>query len=178
MSARQPARFLSRRGALACGLAALGGLAATPAASALPARPGEPVRWPRMALLDQGVLDMRALQGRAAVVVFFMTTCPFCQRHNRHVQRLAASVPAERLLVLGAALERDPEPVRRYMARHGHSFPVTLDDGRLRDALSERRMVPLTCVIDRAGRLREVIPGEMSEADVLGLARWAGPAAG
>ena len=80
--------------------------------------------------------------------------------------------------MLGAALERDPEPVRRYMARHGYSFPVTLDDGRLRDALSERRMVPLTCVVDREGRLREVIPGEMFEADVLGLARWAGPAAG
>jgi hypothetical protein len=34
----------------------------------------------------------------------------------------------------------------------------------------------MTCVLDRGGRLREVIPGEMAEADVLDLARWARPA--
>ncbi|MEY2655033.1 MAG: hypothetical protein RLZZ524_2061, partial [Pseudomonadota bacterium] len=39
--------------------------------------------------------------------------------------------------------------------------------------LSERRIVPLTCVIDRSGVLREVIPGEMAEDDVMGLIKWA-----
>lgn len=36
-----------------------------------------------------------------------------------------------------------------------------------------RKVIPLTCVVDRAGRLREVIPGEMFEEDVLDLAKWA-----
>jgi hypothetical protein len=31
----------------------------------------------------------------------------------------------------------------------------------------------MTCVIDRQGVLREVIPGEMAEDDVMGLAKWA-----
>jgi len=34
-------------------------------------------------------------------------------------------------------------------------------------------VTPLTCVLDRQGRLREVIPGEMFADDVMGLARWA-----
>jgi hypothetical protein len=38
-------------------------------------------------------------------------------------------------------------------------------------ALSTRRLVPLTVTVDRSGRLRQVIPGEMFEADVLELAR-------
>jgi hypothetical protein len=39
-----------------------------------------------------------------------------------------------------------------------------------------RRVIPMTCVLDRSGTLRELIPGEMTESDVLGLARWAGKA--
>jgi hypothetical protein len=43
----------------------------------------------------------------------------------------------------------------------------------MRQALSLRRSVPLTCAVDRKGVLRELIPGEMFEDDVLGLAKWA-----
>jgi hypothetical protein len=43
----------------------------------------------------------------------------------------------------------------------------------LHAALSERRVTPLTCVVEQAGVLREVIPGEMFEQDVLDLAKWA-----
>jgi hypothetical protein len=36
-----------------------------------------------------------------------------------------------------------------------------------------RRVIPLTITVDRQGRLREIIPGEMAEADVLALATLA-----
>jgi hypothetical protein len=36
-------------------------------------------------------------------------------------------------------------------------------------ALSARKLVPLTVTVDRRGRLKQVIPGEMSEDDVLDL---------
>jgi hypothetical protein len=38
-------------------------------------------------------------------------------------------------------------------------------------ALSTRRMIPLTVTVGRNGRLRQVIPGEMSEDDVMDLPR-------
>jgi hypothetical protein len=40
--------------------------------------------------------------------------------------------------------------------------------------LSPRRVIPLTCVLDRDGRLREVIPGEMFEEDLLAMLALAG----
>jgi hypothetical protein len=73
--------------------------------------------------------------------------------------------------VLGVALEDDAGAVRRYMASQGYQFPVTLDDGTLRRQFTARRVIPMTCVLDRQGRLLQAIPGEMAEDDVLGLAR-------
>jgi hypothetical protein len=48
-----------------------------------------------------------------------------------------------------------------------------MDAAALRAVLTARRSYPMTCVIDRQGVLREVIPGEMAEDDVMGLAKWA-----
>ena len=156
----------------ACGLWLPAGGAA---ADTLPGS-GEPVAWPTVALLDGPRLGPAQWRGQAAVVVFFATTCPFCRRHNEHVEKLARATRGQPLRVLGVAADRDPEVVRAYRREKGYRYDMTLDDEAMHAALSWRRVIPLTCVVDRDGRLREVIAGEMFEEDVLELARWAGPA--
>lgn len=138
----------------------------------LPAAIGDTVRWPTVRLLDGSPIAPTHWQGQAAVIVFFSTTCPFCRRHNQHLNRLAAQAGAMPLKVLGVAQDTDPHSVRRYLARERLAFAVTLDEPAMRQALTLRRSVPLTCAIDRQGVLRELIPGEMFEADVMGLAKW------
>jgi len=143
-------------------------------AQAAPAALGQPVQWPAsLRLLDGGTLEAAQLRQSATLVVFFSTTCPFCARHNQHVQKLAQATRGQPLRVLGVAHDRDPEAVRRYLAAKGLGFAVTLDQQPLHEALSMRRVIPLSCVIDAQGRLREVIPGEMFEEDVMDLERWA-----
>ena len=48
-----------------------------------------------------------------------------------------------------------------------------MDQAPLAAALSARRVIPLTVTVDRAGRLLQVIPGEMFEDDVLELLQLA-----
>ncbi len=152
------------------GLLALG--AAAPARAAVAV--GEPVRWPEtITLLDGSTLAAERLRHQAVLVVFFSTTCPFCTRHNPHVQKLLAASADLPLRVIGAAQDKSADAVRAYVQRHGYSFDVTMDARALHEALSPRKVIPLTCVVDRGGRLREVIPGEMFEDDVLELAKWA-----
>ncbi len=153
------------------GLAAL----ALQSAEAQPAAPalGEPVRWPAVTLLDGRIFAAEQWGAAATLVVFFSTTCPFCQRHNRHVEKLVRSTRGQPLQVIGVAQDRSEAAVRDYLSRQGYSFAVTLDERALHQALSPRKVIPLTCVVDRSGRLREVIPGEMFEEDVMELARWA-----
>ncbi|MCP5269696.1 MAG: TlpA family protein disulfide reductase [Burkholderiaceae bacterium] len=143
------------------GLAFAGGASAT-------AR-GDTVAWPDgVTLLDGGAWAPKP--GHAQVIVRWATWCGFCRRHNAHVNALLRSLPADApLQVLGVAADRDPEAVRRHVRAEGYTFPVTLDAAGFA-ALSPRRVIPLTITVDRQGRLREIIPGEMAEADVMALA--------
>ncbi|MBX3622933.1 MAG: redoxin domain-containing protein [Rhizobacter sp.] len=127
----------TRRRLLAGGTAALLGLPAL-ARAAAPAQKGETVRWPTVRRLDGPPLGEPELQGRARVVVFFSTTCPFCVRHNAHVQKLHEATRQLPMTVLAAALDDDPAAVRRYLAAHRYTFDVTLDHRPLREVLSER----------------------------------------
>jgi len=155
-------------------LAAAPALALAPWAGAdtLPAQPGQPVQWPSdIPLLDGG--RWAPAPGQAQVVVFWSTSCPFCRRHNAHVDKLHRSLAGRPVSVLGVARDRDPAAVRRYIAQQGYGFPVTLAWQEMAAALSRRNMIPLTVSVDRQGRLREVIPGEMFEGDVMDLASLA-----
>jgi thiol-disulfide isomerase/thioredoxin len=170
-----PGRRRALRDLVGAGLAAAPLLAPPAWADApaeVPAR-GDRIAWPaELPLLGGG--RWRPAPGSATIVVFWSTTCPFCQRHNRHVEKLHQALQGRPARVLGAARDRDPATVSQHLARHGLSFPVTLAWRELASALSMRRMIPLTVTVDRDDRLREVIPGEMFEADVLGLAALAG----
>jgi thiol-disulfide isomerase/thioredoxin len=150
-------------------LGALGPSWAAPA----PAAAGEAVAWPEVHLLDGQRWSASSAAGQAVVVVFWSTTCPFCKRHNQHVEKLNRAAAGRGLQVLGVARERDAEAVRRYATGQGYSFPITLDQAPMAAALSARKMIPLTVTVDRQGRLRQVIPGEMFEEDVLDLLKLA-----
>jgi peroxiredoxin len=147
--------------------------AAGSAHAALP--PGEPLLWPEVSLLDGASLGPAQVRDVAWVVVFFSLSCGYCHRHNRRLQALAQRMRGQPLRVLGAVHDQDAAAVRAHVQQEGLTFPMTLESSRLHRLLSPRRITPLTCVLDRATRLREVIPGEMSEDDVMGLARWAQP---
>jgi thiol-disulfide isomerase/thioredoxin len=144
-----------------------------PRASAAPASPGQRVSWPDITLLDGSRWSAAQWAGRPAVVVFWSTTCPFCRRHNQHVEKLFRAANGTALTVLGVARERDAAVVQRHARQEGYSFPITLDQGAMGAALSTRRMIPLTITVDRLGHLLQAIPGEMFEEDVMELLKLA-----
>ena len=158
---------MKRRQLLLAGAAApVARLAAAQSTAASPV-----IEWPVIQLLDGSTLSPASWQDQAAVLVFWATYCPYCKRHNARVDKLHRAAQGQALRVLGVALDSDADAVRRYMAGNGYQFPVTLDDGTLRKRFTARRVIPMTCVLDRQGRLLQAIPGEMAEDDVLGLAR-------
>jgi thiol-disulfide isomerase/thioredoxin len=170
---------LTRRQCLLGAVHAASGLAATtgPLLNARAAGAATEIAWPRLTLLDGSTLEPDSWQGQPAVLVFWATYCAFCKRHNAHLDKLFRMLPAASLRILGVALDGDAASVRRYMAGNDYRFPVALDPGGLRGLLTPRRVIPMTCLIDRRGRLQQAIPGEMAEDDVLALAQLARPAA-
>jgi thiol-disulfide isomerase/thioredoxin len=148
------------------------GLAQSPA-------PGAAIEWPTIALLDGSSLTSASWRDQPAVVVVWETFCPFCKRHNAHLDKLfratqpPAPLPtgAPRLRILAIALDTDEQVVRRYMKSNDYRFPVAMDGGQLRRLLTTRRVIPMTFVLNRQGRLVQSIAGEMFEEDVLEFSR-------
>lgn len=158
---------MRRRHAIAA-LPLLTGLAGPAAAQG---QRGQTVAWPEgIALLDGR--PWQPVAGQGLVVVMWSTTCPFCKRHNVHVERLHRALAGRAASVLGVSRDRDADAVRRHLAQHGLSFPVTLDWRPLAAALGARNVIPLTITVDRQGRLLQAIPGEMFEEDVMELASF------
>lgn len=154
---------------LAAAAPALSSVAWPRAAQAAPAQPGERVVWPEVPLLDGGRFGAAQAAGRAVVAVFWSTTCPFCRVHNKHVQKLHVAAQGKALAVLGIARETNAAEVRAYARAQGYGFPITLATQPLAEVLATRKVIPLTVTVDRQGRLKQVIPGEMLEEDVLEL---------
>ena len=147
-----------------------------PAAEA-PAELREAIRWPAITLLGGETLAAEAWKDTAAVVVFWATWCPFCRRHNARIEQLHRAAAGPHLRILSVALDGDEAAVQRYMTTNGFHFPVVVGRPDLRDLFTKRRVIPMTCLVDRPGRLAQVIPGEMAEGDVLALAALVRPAA-
>jgi len=157
----------SRRAALAC-LGAWGAGLCLSASRGVALAAGELVRWPSVRLMDGRRWAPEA--GRAQLLVFWSVSCPFCQRHNAHVQKLQDKVLAEGgLQILTVSRDRDPAAVARYLAAQRYSFAVTFEHEALRKALAARAVVPLTVLVDRRGRILQSIPGEMFEDDLMEL---------
>ena len=140
-------------------------------AQAQPSAPAAVTNWPAIRLLDGRTLSPAAWQGQAAVVVFWATYCDYCRRHNTHIDKLHRATRGQAWRVRGVALNTDIDAVQRYREANGYAFPVALDVGGLHQRLTARRVIPMTCVLDRQSRLLQAIPGEMSEDDVVDLAR-------
>lgn len=163
-------RHSTRRRWLALALAAQAGWAALPADAAGPA---DVIDWPALVDIDGRTVAADSWRGIPAVLVFWATDCAYCRRHNAHVDRLFRSVDPHRLRVMGVVMQANVIAARHYMLAQDYRFRVIADNGRLRARFTQRRVVPMTCTVGADGRLLQCMPGEMSEDDVLGLARGA-----
>jgi thiol-disulfide isomerase/thioredoxin len=136
------------------------------AASAQPQQ-SQVVVWPEVTLLDGTRWGPVQAQGKQVIVVFWSTTCPFCLRHNAHIEKLRRAAAGRPLEIITVARDKDPAAVKAYLARYGYGFQVTMAQDAMAAALSRRKVIPLTITVDRQGRLGQVIPGEMFEDDVM-----------
>jgi cytochrome c biogenesis protein CcmG, thiol:disulfide interchange protein DsbE len=140
------------RGAVGLGIAAAGGLFSLPAA-ANHLRVGEPAPPLVLHTLDGHDIATRDLLGQVVIATFWATWCEPCRDELPLLSDYAARHSKDGLQVLGFSLDgpQDISKVRSMTANF--SFPVGLVGSPWVGAYGRIWRVPVSFVIDRAGRL-------------------------
>jgi thiol-disulfide isomerase/thioredoxin len=151
---------------------ALGAVFATGAgaASLTGAAPNPPITdWPShlpTPALDASDLQgervrLSDFQGRAVLLNFWATWCPPCRAEMPSLQALSDWWGEDQLVVLALNHREAGRTARRFMAAAGLKLPVLLDPlGEMTQAWGVR-VFPSTVLIDRQGRARQVVRGEV-----------------
>ncbi len=134
---------------------------------------GDRVNWSDVTLVDGRVLRAADLRGKAVVVEFWATWCPFCARQNPYVQKLHAQQGGRGLVVLTFSIDKDADLVRKYMSERRYTFDAAMANPQSDAWFGRRKALPELYVVDEAGRIVFKELGEMFEEDVAGLARFA-----
>ena len=167
-------RGLGRSLPLSCVLVAAVMASAPVAAAHRLERWPERVATPSLAFtsLDGDPVVLSAWRGKVVLLNFWASWCEPCVSEFPALSALASSDAAGRgLVVVGVNYKESARSIREFQARHAGNFPVFLD--KTGDALRQwtRGMLPTTILIDRDGRARWRITGELDTADPAFLRR-------
>lgn len=111
--------------------------------------------------LDGKHWSLEPLRGRAVLLNFWATWCEPCRAEMPALQALARRREAEGLTVLTVNYRESEAAIRRFFDAAAITLTVLLDrDGAAARAWTPR-IFPSTVLIDRGGRPRRVVVGEV-----------------
>lgn len=151
------------------------------------AHAGELMRWPLapelgvVELSTGKVLETKMLAGRAAIVIFFLHTCPHCHRALESIQDTLAKMSDEQKPRLVAiSIQNNPTAIRSAMAELKLDFfdPYLDPGGSATERWGVTGGVPVVHVLDAEGRIRHRSQGWNENRDGALLRMHATRAAG
>jgi cytochrome c biogenesis protein CcmG/thiol:disulfide interchange protein DsbE len=126
---------------------------------------GQPAPGIAGTTLDGVAFDLVALRGRPVLVNFWGPSCVPCRNEFPLFKAKLAEHAADGLAIVGVLMHDPPAPARDFVAQYGAPWPTVDDpDGALRTAYRVAAR-PQSYFIDRAGILRAIQVGEVTEAE-------------
>jgi thiol-disulfide isomerase/thioredoxin len=109
--------------------------------------------------LDGGSFSLSSLRGQWVVVTFWATWCGPCRAEMPTLEAFHQSVAGQGVVVLGVSIDRRAEPVGPFLQRLGVTFPNVWDHTGHAARDWRASSIPLTWIVDPAGRLVAVSRG-------------------
>ena len=135
-------------------------------------QPGDPMPLAAVPLLDGGRFEPRQAEGRALVVYWWASWCPFCAPQSPEMQKLWQAQRARGLQMLTLSIDKQPGDALAYLKQRGYSFPAAWMSPEVARAYPKPDGLPVTVVRGKDGRVAQAEKGQLFAEDVAELARW------
>jgi len=107
------------------------------------------------------MVDSSSWKGMVVLVNFWATWCGPCRDELPDLAALSDEYK-DVLKVIGMSIDTDRgDSVERFAREHGVNFPIVIADGPLRQRFPAFDGIPVTLLIDRAGRIVRIHQGRL-----------------
>jgi len=127
-----------------------------------PAVLGQEVVAPQFALKDVNgrTVRLRDYRGKVVLINFWATWCPPCRAEMPDLVRLQRDYSRHGLQIIGITYPPEKKArVRRFARSLKVNYPIILGTRQIRARFSLEETLPLTVVINRDGKVIEIISG-------------------
>jgi thiol-disulfide isomerase/thioredoxin len=111
--------------------------------------------------LSGKVVDLKDFRGRVVLVNFWATWCVPCRDEMPSIMRLRAKLAGKPFEVMTVNYGEAAPGITRYLEKEGISLPVLLDPEKKAASAWGVRGLPMTFLVDAAGRVRHSAFGEL-----------------
>jgi peroxiredoxin len=114
--------------------------------------------------LQGKTVTLSDLKGKAVLLNFWATWCPYCQAERPTIQQIYNDWQSKGLVVLtvdiiGSTATETPANLADFMKSHNYSFPVLLDSNRDATKNYGIKFTPTNILIDKNGVIQEIQTG-------------------
>ena len=110
--------------------------------------------------INGSTVRLSAYRGKVVLINFWATWCPPCRAEMPDLVRLQREYATQGLQIIGITYPpQNKTEVRRFASRLKVNYPIVLGNRQIRARFSSEEILPLTVVIDRDGKVKEVISG-------------------
>src|SRR5580700_4317782 len=123
--------------------------------------------------LDGDKFNNDSVKGKAVLIQFWATWCPYCKRDQPAVDAMVEEYAPQALIVLGVDFREARKKVERYLKESPRACKIVLMDDTNLAALFAAKTVPLYVLIDQDGKIAGTHKGTAGEDGLRRLVRKA-----
>lgn len=105
--------------------------------------------------------ELQALQGQVVLVNFWAIWCPYCRHEMPAMEAYYRENKAKGFAIVAYSLDKTQQEVDAFMAENAYSFPAPLAQPGTQAAFGGVDRLPTSFVVDRQGRIRHKISGQV-----------------
>lgn len=116
--------------------------------------------------LDGNTISLSELEGEVVFLNFWATWCTPCKKEMPYLNEAFETYKDKGVNIIGISIDRLEKTVKKFLAKKEVLYPVAMGSQKFLRDYEIARVIPVTVIIDKKGKLRYKLIGEMEKEEI------------